>query len=180
MNTETYGGVYTEDGDLRKDIWFYEDPLLPMIMLKKYANITYKDGDVRRDPRGSNNLLVFRLSDIMLLRAEALFNLNDESGARNLVNKVRNRARLESLDNAVTGDELYDYTVMERQRETFAEGHAFWDLLRTGYIDYYNSVFTGSVTPGHAKFGMNYWPIPRIVFKDNLAMKQTPYWNGRL
>ncbi len=180
VNTETAQNLFYEDGDLRADLWFYFDPNLPMVMLKKYSNVTYKDGDVRKDPRFSNNLLIFRLSDIILLRAEALYNTGDESGARDLVNLIRTRARLEALDGTVAGDDLYYYTITERQRELFAEGHAFWDLLRTGYINDFNASFSDATVPGSPRYGMNYWPIPRILFKDNLHMKQTPYWNGRL
>ncbi len=29
-------------------------------MLTKYSNVIYKDGDQRKDPRYSNNILIFR------------------------------------------------------------------------------------------------------------------------
>ncbi|WP_423736724.1 RagB/SusD family nutrient uptake outer membrane protein [Chitinophaga caseinilytica] len=179
----TYNNVYWEDGDLRKMLWFEKDTRTSMeknIMMKKYVNITYRDGDVRKDPRQSNNLLVFRLSDIILLRAEALSKIKKDTEARDLVNKVRTRARLEALDGTTAGDDLYYFIVTERQRELFAEGHAFWDLLRTGFIDDFNGQFEKAMEPGSEFYGKNYWPIPRALFKDNMLMKQTPYWNGRL
>jgi len=179
----TYENLFWEDGDLRDQLWFERDPRLFMennVMMKKYANITYRDGDVRREPRQSNNLLVFRLSDIILLRAEALFKTGKEAEARDLVNKVRTRARLEALDGTTTGDDLYYFIVTERQRELFAEGHAFWDLLRTGFVNDFNGQFANAMEMGSERYGKNYWPIPRTLFKDNLLMKQTPYWNGRL
>jgi hypothetical protein len=179
--SETKGKLFYEEGDLRTALWFYEDPeIANMTMLKKYANITYLDGDLKKEPVLSNNLLVFRLSDIILLRAEALYKTGNEPGARTLVNQIRHRARLEDVDPSYTGEDFFYELVNERQRELFAEGHAFWDLLRTGLINDFNASFFDAMKPGTPFYGRNYWPIPRILFKDNLLMKQTPYWNGRL
>ncbi|NML21985.1 RagB/SusD family nutrient uptake outer membrane protein [Pseudoflavitalea sp. G-6-1-2] len=173
--------LYKDSGDLRKSIWFYQDPSdKELLMLKKYSNVIYKDGDVQKDAWFSNNILIFRLSDIMLLRAEALYKTSREGDARMLVNQIRSRAHLKEADPTLTGENFFRYLIYERHRELFAEGHAFWDELRTGTIEDFNPTFNGSVTPGNPKFGMNYWPIPRILFKDNLLMKQTPYWNGRI
>lgn len=177
---ETMNRLFTP-GDLRRKIWIFEDPIAQdMLMLRKYAKVYYRDGDERRDPRYSNNIIINRLSDVILLRAEALYMNGDEPGARTLVNMTRSRAGIGDLDPAITGDEFFRELVYERQRELFAEGHAFWDLLRTGKITDFNSIFNGALEPGHTAYGRNYWPIPRVLFKDNLLMKQTPYWNGRL
>ncbi len=178
---ETRDNLFYEPGDLRATLWFYDDPnIQDMIMLKKYANVVYRDGDVQKDPWFSNNILIFRLSDIILLRAEALYETSNEGGARILVNNIRHRAHLGDVDPSYTGYDFFYELVNERQRELFAEGHAFWDLLRTDIIADFNPVFNGAMTPGNANYGRNYWPIPRVLFKDNLLMKQTPYWNGRL
>lgn len=178
---QTMNSVFKNMDDLRAKIWIYQDPGgLEMIMLRKYANVFYKDGDDRTDPRFSNNIIINRLSDIILLRAEALLMTGDENGARTLMNMTRNRAGIGDVDPTATGDDLLTELVYERQRELFAEGHAFWDMIRTGKTTLFNSVFNGSMEPGHTNYGRNYWPIPRVLFKDNLLMKQTPYWNGRL
>lgn len=177
---ETMNQVFDNRDDIREKIWIYHDPAsIDMHMLRKYANVYYRDGDGRTDPRYSNNIIINRLSDIILLRAEALYMTGDESGARTLVNMTRNRARIGDLDPSTSRDFLTEL-VYERQRELFAEGHAFWDMLRTGKTTLFNSLFNGSMEQGHANYGRNYWPIPRILFKDNLLMKQTPYWNGKL
>lgn len=178
---ETMKKIYNDPDDLRRKMWIYEDPIGPdMLMLRKYASVYYRDGDERKDPRYSNNIIINRLSDVILLRAEALYMNGDEPGARLLVNMTRNRARIGDLDPSITGDDFLLELVYERQRELFAEGHAFWDLLRTGKITEFNSIFNGAMEQGTTTYGRNYWPIPRVLFKDNLLMKQTPYWNGRL
>lgn len=178
---ETMMKLFDNPDDMRQKIWIYQDPVGPeMLMLRKYANVYYRDGDERKDPRYSNNIIINRLSDVMLLRAEALYMTGDEGGTRTLMNKTRNRAGIGDIDPAITGDDLLVELVYERQRELFAEGHAFWDLIRTGKINEFNSVFNGAMEPGNPSYGRNYWPIPRALFKDNLLMKQTPYWNGRL
>lgn len=177
----TKSTLFWEANDLREKIWLYKDVRLDMTMLKKYANVIYRDGDLQRDPRYSNNILIFRLSDIILLRAEALYKLNREPEARILLNKTRNRAGIGDLDPGLVGIDFFYEVIWERGRELFAEGHFYWDLLRTDIgTEYFNSLFKDAMHAGSPSFGRNYWPIPRVLFKDNLLMKQTPYWNGRL
>ncbi|WP_143309944.1 RagB/SusD family nutrient uptake outer membrane protein [Chitinophaga vietnamensis] len=183
VNLETINKIYdrskSDTTDLRYKIWYYSlDGKWPM--LRKYANVFYKDGDVKRDPWFSNNILIYRLSDIILLRAEALYKLGDEAGARGLVDKIRQRAGVAPTSPSLTGDKLFTFIVNERVRELFAEGQTYWDLCRTQKLDKFNSVFEGAFTIGHANYGRTYWPINRNIFKDNPLMKQTPYWNGRL
>lgn len=181
VHPSTKNTLFWEAGDLREKIWLYEDVRLNITMLQKYANVVYRDGDLKRDPRFSNNILIFRLSDVILLRAEALYKTSKEGDARILLNKTRNRAGIGDLDPSLVGIDFFYELIWERGRELFGEGHFYWDLLRTDIgIEYFNSIFREATHAGSTTFGRNYWPIPRKLFKDNLLMKQTPYWNGRL
>jgi starch-binding outer membrane protein, SusD/RagB family len=177
----TMNNLFWEAGDKRSGHWFYYDSKADAYMLTKYSNVIYKDGDIRKDPRYSNNIIIFRLSDIILLRAEALYKTGQEGQARTLLNMTRNRAGIGDLDPVLTGVDFFYELIWERGRELYAEGHFYWDLLRTDIaMENFNQVFKEATHPGSDSYGRNYWPIPRKLFKDNLLMKQTPYWNGRL
>ncbi|MGB3467360.1 MAG: RagB/SusD family nutrient uptake outer membrane protein, partial [Cyclobacteriaceae bacterium] len=76
----------------------------------------------------SNDFPIFRLADIMLMKAEALWRINSgDAEALSLVNQIRQRAGLGNLA-ILTEDEL----LAERGRELFAEGHRRSDLIRFG------------------------------------------------
>jgi hypothetical protein len=140
----------------------------------KYANISYADGSLQNDPRLSNNLNIFRLPDILLLRAEALNKLGRDGEAVPLLNMVRNRAGL--YDSVSTGDALGGAILDERLRELFFEGQSYYDLIRTKQIHNYNDGFL------QAQFlnGGWMWPIDPGMFKDDFTLVQTPFWQGKL
>lgn len=181
VHPSTKNNLFWEENDLREKLWMYYDSQLDMTMLKKYANVIYRDADRQQDPYFSNNILIFRLSDIILLRAEALYKIDREGDARTLLNMTRNRAGIGDLDPALVGVDFFYEVIWERGRELYGEGQFYWDLLRTDIaIEYFNGIFKDAMHPGSTSYGRNYWPIPRTLFKDNTLMKQTSYWNGRL
>ncbi len=79
--------------------------------------------------------MVMRLAEQYLIRAEARFKLGDIEGAIADLNKIRNRAGLESvIENSddLPNSDLLDLIMEERKRELFAEwGHRWLDLKRT-------------------------------------------------
>ncbi|WP_417857514.1 RagB/SusD family nutrient uptake outer membrane protein [Xanthomarina gelatinilytica] len=76
--------------------------------------------------------IVFRLAEQYLIRAEARAKLNNVSGARQDLNRIRNRAGLENTT-ANTAEELEQAILQERRFELFAEhGHRWFDLRRMG------------------------------------------------
>ena len=88
----------------------------------KYENISL----------GSDNVYVFRLAEIHLIRAEALANDNgDLDVIKGDINAVRNRAKLGNTT-AGTYEELKMAIEKERRYELAFEGHRWFDLVRTG------------------------------------------------
>lgn len=84
--------------------------------------------------------IVFRLAEQYLIRAEARAAVGDLIGAKEDLNKIRNRAGLENTQ-AVTQQEIARAVLAERRWELFTEfGHRFFDLKRTGELD---NVLTG-------------------------------------
>lgn len=79
-------------------------------------------------------LVVLRLAEPYLIRAEARAMLNDEEGALADLNAVRQRAGLGALD--ARGEALLQAIAAERRAEFFAEWGMRWlDLKRTGAIN---------------------------------------------
>lgn len=87
------------------------------------------------------NWIIYRLTDVMLMKAEALVQLGDATSldeAFNLVYEVNRRAMADK-SKAITKDGLvsqddYEMLVMnERQRELCFEGKRWFDLLRYNY-----------------------------------------------
>lgn len=80
------------------------------------------------------DVIYLRLADILLLKAEALIELNQLDLAADLVNRVRNRVHLPELTNEqkVSPDAMRLVVEKERRLELAMEGHRWFDLKRTG------------------------------------------------
>ncbi|HVU54991.1 MAG TPA: RagB/SusD family nutrient uptake outer membrane protein [Puia sp.] len=144
----------------------------------KYSNITTISSNGSNFYILRNNIIVFRLADILLLKAEALAagSLHDEAGALALVNSIRLRAGLTPLPAGLTGNDLLNAITNERGAELFLEGHRFYDLIR-------NERLTGGARiPGMTQTeflaGKYYWPVDPSLFTLNPNLKQTPFWTS--
>jgi starch-binding outer membrane protein, SusD/RagB family len=87
----------------------------------KYNDITF----------GSDNVYVFRLAEMYLIRAEALARSDgDKDDIRSDINTIRNRVSLDPVT-ADSYDELLLIIEKERRLEFAFEGHRWFDLVRT-------------------------------------------------
>jgi hypothetical protein len=128
---------------------------------------------------------LYRLADILLLRAEAFNKLEDEPAAVALLNQIKVRAKVapvtEDMFNSV--DELEKAILDERQFELFAEGKRWFDLRRTGHvIDVMDPLLRqrqqarGLTVVGFVHPGMEFFPISRDALNENTNLQQTyPY-----
>ncbi len=79
-------------------------------------------------PDMNNDYPIFRYSDVLLMRAEALWRMEPgNTEALDLVNQIRTRAGTAPFD-AITAENL----LAERGREMFLESHRRTDLIRFG------------------------------------------------
>ncbi len=85
------------------------------------------------------NFIVSRLSDVILMRAEALNRLGQKQPAITLLNQIRTRAGLpganipgsnQVLTSSATMEEIEDAILHERRLELAFEGHRWFDLVR--------------------------------------------------
>lgn len=115
---------------------------------------------------GDDNVIVLRLGEMYLIRAEA----NARLGADPLtvhadINVIRNRAGLANLPlTEVTTDQLITAILAERRLEFAMEGHRFFDLRRTGRAE-----TTLNIQPFRLLF-----PIPLQEIEVNANLVQNP------
>ncbi|MDB5012009.1 MAG: hypothetical protein JWQ25_211, partial [Daejeonella sp.] len=84
---------------------------------------------------GFNNVTILRYADVLLMRAEALNELNGVNQASiDLINRIRNRSGLASYTTAsfATKEACRDAIFEERTKEFFMEGRRRDDLIRWG------------------------------------------------
>lgn len=170
--------IYTDTSDIRYAQFFYHAQSGQGQTIK-YSNITYADGSAKNDPRLSNNLNIFRLADIILLRAEALNQLGRDADAMPLLNMIRARAHVAPYTGA-GGTQLGTVILEERLRELFFEGQSYYDLVRTKQLTNYNQNFSPAQFMNGSPLGGWLWPIDPGMFKDDFTLVQTPYWRGKL
>jgi starch-binding outer membrane protein, SusD/RagB family len=138
------------------------------------------------------NWILYRLSDIYLMKAEALVELQGEDnmkGALSLVNKTYMRAN-EDADSLVysnynTVSQMEELVLRERQRELMFEGKRWFDLVRMArregststLNDYAAHKVSGNSTSSAAPV-MNamYMPISQDEIDANPNMVQNPYY----
>jgi hypothetical protein len=128
---------------------------------------------------------LYRLADILLLRAEAFNQLEDEPAAVALLNQIKVRAKVapvtEDIFNSV--DELEKAILDERQFELFAEGKRWFDLRRTGNVVAVMDPLLrqrqqarGLTVVGFLHPEMELFPISRDALNENTNLEQNyPY-----
>jgi len=84
------------------------------------------------EKRSALNHILLRYADLLLMHAEASFQVGDESSARNSMNLVRARVNLPA--NNSNGQTLLSAIYNERRLELAMEGHRYYDLKRTGRL----------------------------------------------
>jgi starch-binding outer membrane protein, SusD/RagB family len=127
-----------------------------------------------RDFNGTQNFIIFRLADILLLKAEALNELGDLDGAAALVDQIRARVDLDPTP-ASSQAEMRLAIEKERRLELAFEGHRWHDLKRTGRaIEVMNALKDGNGSSlGYAlDEGRLLWPIPQAERDKNDKLTQ--------
>ena len=146
-------------------------------MMVKYSNVIYQNAQDQTNPFVSNNLVILRLADIILLRAEALTKLNRPAEAVDLLNEIRERAGLD--DYTYTNEMDLYYTIMdERGRELFSEGHWYFDLVRSGLLTDPGYQFSiEAYTPARIQGRGYLWPLDlKTLLGQDPLLTQNSWW----
>jgi starch-binding outer membrane protein, SusD/RagB family len=129
----------------------------------------------------NNNVVVFRLAELHLIRAEARAKQGNVIGAQSDVNLLRARADIWNATTkvktftprvgSVNQAQMIQVIETERVYELAFEGHRWYDLVRTGRASAVMPVFNSNW-----KVAYELWPIPQREIQNNpaLAGKQNP------
>ena len=130
----------------------------------------------------ANNEYIFRLADVMLLKAEALNELGQSAQAEEIVNTIRERVELAPLTEEQTASQsaMRDAILKERRLELAFESVRWDDLVRyKKAIEIMNSVDDENLATGQE---VNYnvsendllLPIPQSEINRNPNLEQNP------
>ena len=122
-----------------------------------------------------------RLSETILLRAEAKQRSGDKNGAAADINILRNRAQCTYLVTAADMDNNFNLILDERARELVYEECRWNTLLRMGGNIAVNRIKKYAYWPVAAStltFNFNLWPIPQKAIDTNkdVVLEQNPGW----
>lgn len=123
------------------------------------------------DRVSDNDVTIYRLADIFLMKAEAYAGISNLTLAVEYLNKIRTRAGTGNYAGANTKTAIEKEILDERGRELFFENKRWYDLVRFhkgGTIDVYTYVpnLVGKTTP-------LFWPLNTTVLANNNKLTQT-------
>jgi hypothetical protein len=99
----------------------------------KYVGIKPDEYSRRSSAEQSDcNWIVYRLADVLLMKAEALSQIGRYDEALAIVNQIRDRAFMGPVSAAQTPQAYEDIILTERAKELAYEGKRWFDLLRMG------------------------------------------------
>ena len=139
-----------------------------------YSAKTWRDPNVRGstgDPQtifGGQNVIMMRLGEVLLSKAEALAKSGNEAGARDIINNViRQRAGLAPAP----ADKTITDLLVDEYRHELAGEMSLWFLLRRAgeHINYAKTRFNITIPNGK-----DILPIPQQVILDNATITQNP------
>ncbi|MDP4227380.1 MAG: RagB/SusD family nutrient uptake outer membrane protein [Bacteroidota bacterium] len=150
-------------------------------------------------------LVMYRLSDMYLLYAEALNQTGNSTAAVNIVNLMRSRANVKKCTDPSTWNvpnivnAVEDTILNERHWELFGEGKRWFDLIRTYHAHsvmspiikqrlrrYYGSTYDPSAAvddfstedkSGRTIDPKELWPLNRTILNDNVNLTQNNPYN---
>ena len=113
---------------------------------------------------GNNNITLFRLAEMYLIRAEARVQQAKLTDAAEDINVLRRRAKAPTVNATNQADMLL---VIERERlyELAFEGHRWYDLVRTGRAKAVMSAFSPNWKDAYER-----WPVPQTEIQRNPAL----------
>jgi hypothetical protein len=152
-----------ETGDLRKTRWTASKTITPNTY---YYPMKYKRNATPANPVQAEDLVLFRLAEVYLIRAEASAQLNDITTTVNDLNAIRSRAGLTPLSYSLSQSDALLATEQERRVELFSEGNRWFDLIRTGRANAVLGSEKTTWTPGAVLI-----PVPQsqILLNPNLG-----------
>ncbi len=123
----------------------------------------------------TNKLRILRLSEVYFIGAEAAQKLGNKAVAKDLLNTVIEK-RTKVANKLTDADITIDRIILEKRKEFFGEGKAFFDFMRNK-----KDIVRAKddlVAPAPAQINYNDYktiqPIPRIELNSNENIQQNP------
>ena len=160
--------------DERRDVTFLTEVTNAetgeVVQLRPYIQKWWdKEGEPNAGPT-SNDFPHIRYSDVLLMYAEAQAELGNFGEANLYLNMVRNRAGLPDV-NINNIEEFKAAILQERRWEFVAEGHRWFDLVRTGTLEDLVPLAKPGVVPQPRHY---LFPIPQREIDLNQNLEQNP------
>lgn len=155
---------------------------------KKYVRNKTSAGGVSTFAPGGQDFIILRYADILLMKAEALVELNQLSDVPGLVDQVRARVNMpkvedvEGKNTTLNQADLQKIVRHERRVELAFEGLRFFDLKRWGQME--QAVARAAAdnvagyTPIYQPGKSEVFAIPLTETINNTNLKQNPIWGN--
>lgn len=152
---------------------------------RKYTRSSASSTGITVFSPGGQDFYVLRYADVLLMRAEALAELGMQADAYPLVNQVRARVSMPSVENAegagLTKEQMIEVIRHERRVELAFEGLRFFDLKRWGQVEAAtlraDADPVGPYAPVYRGRKSEVFPIPLRELDANYNLEQNPDWN---
>lgn len=133
---------------------------------------------------GGQDFYVLRYADVLLMRAEALIELNQVTEVYTLVDQVRARVNMPSVEKiegtALSQDQLRNVVRHERRVELALEGLRFFDMKRWGLVaQAYQTIINDKVAgynPVYRNRQSEMFAVPLTELQANKNLVQDPAW----
>lgn len=190
-------GGYESEKDVRSKDFFITDDASEIYTIFKYSGLSRTESVASISTysfrSNTSNWIVYRLSDVILMKAEALLQKTRDSKLEDviaLVNRTYKRSNTLSDTLSATSysgfSDVQSLVLRERQRELMFEGKRWFDLLRLArrsnstapLINYVSKTTSGNAALGKMSV-MNalYWPINKNDILANSLLVQNPFYN---
>ena len=151
---------------------------------RKYLRTAASSTGIAIFSPGGQDFYVLRYADVLLMRAEAMVELNQLAGVYSLVNQVRARVGMPTVEkaegNGLTQAQLSTIVRHERRVELAFEGLRFFDLKRWGQVQQAYQAATVDNIPGYTPVYLGakseIFPIPQSELDANAKLVQNPVW----
>jgi starch-binding outer membrane protein, SusD/RagB family len=153
-----------DSADKRKTAWIRTATVSGVTYYSPYK---YKQRTTVTNSALTEDLVIFRLGEQYLIRAEARLNQNNPAGAIADINVIRSRAGLPSLNSNLSSSQVALAIEQEKRLELMFENfHRWFDLKRTGRA----SVVLGALKSTWVPTAILYpIPVSEILVDPNLA-----------
>lgn len=168
-----------DSGDRRREVTFLTEinGKDGSFEIRPYIQKFWDRGAEPKGNESSNDFPVIRYSDVLLMYAEALNEMGDTEGAHVYINMVRKRARFDGTEYidrvpdyvGLSKETMREAILKERRMEFVAEGHRWFDLVRTKTLELRVPVAKSGVNPTDKHY---LFPIPLHEIDLNIHLKQ--------